>query len=100
LDCLRTCGMMVSFGNASGPVPAFDPLLLSQKGSLFLTRPTLMHYTARREDLLALGADLFAVVAAGKLRVEINQTYPLADVVNAHRDLEARRHTGSTVLLP
>ncbi|EXI67996.1 MAG: Quinone oxidoreductase 1 [Candidatus Accumulibacter adjunctus] len=100
LDCLRTCGMMVSFGNASGPVPAFDPLLLSQKGSLFLTRPTLMHYTARREDLLALGADLFAVVAAGKLRVEINQTYPLADVVSAHRDLEARRHTGSTVLLP
>ena len=100
LDCLRTCGMMVSFGNASGPVPAFDPLLLSQKGSLFLTRPTLMHYTARREDLLALGADLFAVVAAGKLRVEINQTYPLADVVNAHRDLEARKHTGSTVLLP
>ena len=100
LDCLRTCGMMVSFGNASGPVPAFDPLLLSQKGSLFLTRPTLMHYTARREDLLALGADLFAVVAAGKLRVEINQTYPLADVVKAHRDLEARKHTGSTVLLP
>ncbi|MCM8613915.1 quinone oxidoreductase [Accumulibacter sp.] len=100
LDCLRTCGMMVSFGNASGPVPAFDPLLLSQKGSLFLTRPTLMHYTARREDLLALGADLFAVFASGKLRVEINQTYPLADVASAHRDLEARRHTGSTVLLP
>jgi NADPH2:quinone reductase len=100
LDCLRTCGMMVSFGNASGPVPAFDPLLLSQKGSLFLTRPTLMHYTARREDLLALGADLFAIVASGKLRVEINQTYPLADVASAHRDLEARRHTGSTVLLP
>jgi len=100
LDCLRICGMMVSFGNASGPVPPFDPLLLSQKGSLFLTRPTLMHYTARRDDLLALGADLFAVVAAGKLRVEINQTYPLADVVKAHRDLEARKHTGSTVLLP
>ena len=100
LDCLRICGMMVSFGNASGPVPPFDPLLLSQKGSLFLTRPTLMHYTARRDDLLALGADLFAVVAAGKLRVEIHQTYPLADVVKAHRDLEARKHTGSTVLLP
>ena len=100
LDCLRICGMMVSFGNASGPVPPFDPLLLSQKGSLFLTRPTLMHYTARRDDLLALGADLFAVVAAGRLRVEIHQTYPLADVVKAHRDLEARKHTGSTVLLP
>jgi len=100
LDCLRPCGMMVSFGNASGPVPPFDPLLLSQKGSLFLTRPTLMHYTAQRDDLLALGSDLFAVVTAGKLRVEINQTYPLADVVSAHRDLEARKHTGSTVLLP
>ncbi len=100
LDSLRSCGMLVSFGNASGPVPAFDPLLLSQKGSLFLTRPTLMHYTARRADLVALGDELFAVVAAGKVRIEVRQTYALADVASAHRDLEARKHTGSTILLP
>jgi len=100
LDSLRTCGMLVSFGNASGPVPPFDPLLLSQKGSLFLTRPTLMHYTARRADLVALGADLFAMVGSGRLRIEVNQTYPLTEVANAHRDLEARKHTGSTILLP
>ncbi|HPT49296.1 MAG TPA: quinone oxidoreductase [Accumulibacter sp.] len=100
LDSLRTCGMLVSFGNASGPVPPFDPLLLSQKGSLFLTRPTLMHYTAKRADLAALGADLFAVVASGLVKVEINQTYALSEVAAAHRDLEARKHTGSTILLP
>jgi len=100
LDSLQTCGMLVSFGNASGPVPPFDPLLLSQKGSLFLTRPTLMHYTAKRADLVALGNELFDVVGAGKVRIEVNQTYPLADVASAHRDLEARKHTGSTVLLP
>lgn len=100
LDSLRTCGMMVSFGNASGPVPPFDPLLLSQKGSLFLTRPTLMHYTARRDDLVALGEQLFEVVASGKVKIEIHQTYPLAEAATAHRDLEARRHTGSTILLP
>jgi len=100
LDSLRTCGMLVSFGNASGPVPAFDPLLLSQKGSLFLTRPTLMHYTTKRADLVALGDELFAIVAAGKVRIEVHQTYPLADVASAHRDLEARKHTGSTILLP
>ena len=100
LDSLRTCGMLVSFGNASGPVPPFDPLLLSQKGSLFLTRPTLMHYTAKRADLAALGAELFEVVGSGKVKIEVNQTYPLADVARAHRDLEARKHTGSTILLP
>lgn len=100
LDSLQTCGMLVSFGNASGPVPPCDPLLLSQKGSLFLTRPTLMHYTAKRSDLLALGAELFDVVGAGKVRIEVHQTYPLAEVASAHRDLEARKHTGSTVLLP
>ncbi|WP_300449512.1 quinone oxidoreductase [Accumulibacter sp.] len=100
LDSLQTCGMLVSFGNASGPVPPFDPLLLSQKGSLFLTRPTLMHYTAKRSDLLALGTELFDVVGAGKVRIEVHQTYPLAEVAGAHRDLEARKHTGSTVLLP
>jgi NADPH2:quinone reductase len=82
LDSLRTCGMMVSFGNASGPVPPFDPLLLSQKGSLFLTRPTLMHYTAKRADLVALGAELFEVVGSGKVRIEVNQTYPLAEVAS------------------
>ena len=100
LDSLRVRGMMVSFGNASGAVPAFDPLLLSQKGSLFLTRPTLAHYTARRDELLALGAELFALVAAGRVRIEVNQSYALAAVAQAHRDLEARRTTGSTILLP
>ncbi len=100
LDSLRTCGMMVSFGNASGPVPPFDPLLLSQKGSLFLTRPTLMHYTAKRDDLVALGNELFEVVGSGKVKIEVNQTYPLAEVASAHRDLEERKHSGSTILLP
>ena len=100
LDSLRPIGMMVSFGNASGAVPPFNPLLLSQKGSLFLTRPTLGHYSAKREDLLALGAELFAVVASGKVKIEINQTYALADAASAHRDLEARKTTGSTILLP
>ncbi|MBK7355241.1 quinone oxidoreductase [Propionivibrio sp.] len=100
LDSLRVRGMMVSFGNASGPVSPFDPLLLSQKGSLFLTRPTLMHYIAKRDELLALGIELFAVVSSGKVRIKVNQTYALADAANAHRDLEARRTTGSTILLP
>lgn len=100
LDSLRVRGMMVSFGNASGPVAPFDPLLLSQKGSLFLTRPTLMHYIAKRDELLALGIELFAVVSSGKVKIEVNQTYALADAANAHRDLEARKTTGSTILLP
>ncbi len=100
LDSLRTRGMMVSFGNASGPVAPFDPLLLSQKGSIFMTRPTLMHYTAKRAELLALGAELFAVVTSGKVRIEVNQTYALSDAAAAHRDLEARLTTGSTILLP
>ena len=100
LDCLRTLGMMVSYGNSSGPVPPFSPLVLSAKGSLFLTRPTLMAYTARREELLATAAELFEVVRSGAVRVEIRQTYPLAEAAQAHRDLEARRTTGSTVLLP
>lgn len=99
LDCLQPLGMMVSYGNSSGPVPAFSPLVLSAKGSLFLTRPTLMTYTARREDLLATAAELFEVVRSGVVRVEIRQTYPLAEAAQAHRDLEARRTTGSTVLL-
>ena len=100
LDSLRMRGMLVSFGNASGPVPPIEPLLLSQKGSLYLTRPVLWHYTARREDLLALAGELFAVVVSGKVKIEVNQTYALADVASAHRDLEARKTTGSTILLP
>ncbi len=100
LDCLRPLGMMVLFGAASGPVPPFDLGLLAQKGSLFVTRPTLMTYTAKRADLLETAADLFDVVAAGKVRIEVNQRYALRDAAQAHRDLEARRTTGSTVLLP
>ena len=100
LDCLRPLGMMVSYGNASGPVPPLDLILLSQKGSLFVTRPTIMSYTAKRADLDALGAELFEVVGSGKVRIEVNQTYQLAEAAQAHRDLEARKTTGSTILLP
>jgi len=101
LDCLRPLGMMVTFGNASGPVPPLDLLLLSQKGSLFVTRPTLMHYVAKRADLEALAGELFEIVASsGKVRIEVNQTYALKDAAQAQIDLEARKTTGSTVLLP
>lgn len=100
LDSLRPMGMMVSYGNASGPVPPVDLILLSQKGSLFITRPTLMTYTARRADLLELGRELFDRVASGQLRIEVNQRYALRDAAQAHRDLEARKTTGSTILLP
>jgi NADPH2:quinone reductase len=100
LDCLRPMGMLVSFGQSSGPVESFNPGLLAAKGSLFLTRPSLMVYTAKREDLLASAAELFDVVISGAVRVEINQTYALRDTAQAHRDLEARKTTGSTVLLP
>jgi NADPH2:quinone reductase len=100
LDSLRPLGMMVSYGNASGPVAPFDPLLLSQKGSIFITRPTLMHYTAKRADLEALGSELFDVVTSGKVKIEVNQRYALKDAAQAHRDLEARKTTGSTILLP
>ena len=99
LDCLSPRGMMVSFGNASGPVPPFNGAILAQKGSLYLTRPTLMTYTAAREDLLESAGALFAAVKKG-LKIEVNQTYPLKDAAQAHRDLEARKTTGSTVLLP
>jgi len=91
---------MVSYGNASGPVPPLDLLLLSQKGSLFITRPTIATYTAKRADLEALGAELFDAVVSGKVRIEVNQTYALKDAAQAHRDLEARKTTGSTILLP
>lgn len=100
LDCLRPMGMMVSFGNASGPVPPFEPGILAQKGSLFFTRPTLMSYTAKRADLIRSAAELFEVVTSGAVRIEVNQTYQLKDAPQAHRDLEARKTTGSTVLLP
>ncbi len=100
LDSLRPLGMLVTYGNASGPVPPFDLLQLSQKGSLFVTRPTIVHYTAKRADLEALGAELFDIVASGKVRIEVNQTFPLKDAAQAHRDLEARKTTGSTILLP
>jgi len=99
LDCLRPLGLLASFGQASGPVAPFDPALLAAKGSLFLTRPTLMTYTADRSDLLASATDLFAVVQSGDVRIEVNQTYPLSEAAQAHRDLEARKTTGSTVLL-
>lgn len=100
LDCLRPMGILVSFGNASGPVPSFEPALLSAKGSLFLTRPTLMTYTADPKDLQATAAELFSVVASGAVKIHVNRTYALADAAEAHRDLEARKTTGSTVLLP
>lgn len=100
LDSLRPMGMMVSFGNASGPVPPLDLIVLSQKGSLFVTRPTLMNYTAKREDLVALGRELFDVVVSGQVKIEVNQSYPLKDAAQAHRDLEARKTTGSTILIP
>lgn len=100
LDCLRPLGMMVLFGAASGPVAPFDCQLLAQKGSLFLTRPTLFTYSARRDDLLDMAGELFAVVSAGQVRIEVNQRYALCDAAQAHRDLEARRTTGSTILLP
>lgn len=100
LDCLRPLGMMVSFGQSSGKVEPFDTGLLAAKGSLFLTRPSLMAYTAKRSDLVASATELFDVVARGAVKVEINQTYPLKDAAQAHRDLEGRRTTGSTLLLP
>ncbi|MGD8257606.1 MAG: quinone oxidoreductase [Desulfobacterales bacterium] len=100
LDCLRPLGMMVSFGQASGAIPPFDISVLGTKGSLILTRPSLMTYTAKREDLLEHARDLFEVVENGAVKIEIKQTYALADAAQAHRDLEARKTTGSTILIP
>jgi NADPH2:quinone reductase len=100
LDCLRPLGMMVSYGNASGAVPPVDIGILAAKGSLYLTRPTLASYTTKREDLLAVAKDLFDVVASGAVKININQRYALKDAAEAHRDLEARKTTGSTILLP
>jgi NADPH2:quinone reductase len=100
LDCLRPMGMMVSFGQSSGLVPAFDPGRLAAKGSLFLTRPSLMTYTAERDALLEHARDLFEVVQSGAVKIEIRQTYPLSEASRAHHDLEARKTTGSTILIP
>jgi len=100
LDCLAPLGLMVSYGNASGPVPPFDLGVLGAKGSLFLTRPTLATYAAKRADLEAVAADLFSVVTSGAVRIQVNQTFPLQDAAKAHIALESRKTTGSTVLIP
>jgi NADPH2:quinone reductase len=100
LECLRPLGMLVSFGFASGKVPPFDISELSRRGSLFLTRPTLFIYAAKRRDLLGMAADLFAVVVNGDVIIEIQQRYSLLDAAKAHHDLEARQTTGSTIMLP
>ena len=98
LDCLQPMGMMVLYGAASGPVPPFDLGQLAAKGSLFITRPTLFVYTAKREDLVASATELFDLVLHGAVKLHVNQTYALKDAAQAHRDLEARKTTGSTVL--
>ncbi|GIZ51354.1 quinone oxidoreductase family protein [Noviherbaspirillum aridicola] len=100
LDCLAPLGMMVSFGAASGPVPPFSLNELASRGSLFITRPSLFNYTAKRADLENSAADLFSMVTSRKVRIDINQRYALRDAAQAHSDLEARKTTGSTILLP
>lgn len=100
LDCLKPRGLLVSFGNASGPVKALDLGLLASRGSLYVTRPTLMTYTATDEDLKETADDLVAMVESGKVKIPVNQRYALADAVQAHRDLESRKTTGTTILLP
>jgi NADPH:quinone reductase len=100
LNVLRPRGMMVLFGGSSGAVPPFDPVLLSQKGSLYLTRPTLVNYIATREELVARSGAVFSMIATGKLKLRIEYTYPLAEVRRAHRDLEGRKTTGKLLLMP
>ncbi|HDR9240701.1 TPA: quinone oxidoreductase [Burkholderia vietnamiensis] len=100
LDCLAPLGYFVSFGNASGPLPPIDSKEFSSRGSLFFTRPTLFSYIAKRSDLEAAAAELFDVILSGKVKTSINQRYPLAEVGRAHADLESRKTTGSTVLVP
>ncbi len=100
LDCLKPFGMWVTFGNASGKIENFDLGLLAAKGSLYATRPTLFTYTAKREDLVATANELFDMVGRGIVKISVNQTYPLSEAAQAHRDLEGRKTTGSTVLLP
>jgi NADPH2:quinone reductase len=100
LDCLRPLGLFVSFGSASGPIAPFNLGILAQKGSLYVTRPTLVTYTARREDLVATANDLFSVVASGAVKIPVNQKYALKDAAKAHQDLEGRRTTGASILIP
>lgn len=100
IDSLAPLGLMVSYGNASGPVPPLDISLLSAKGSLYITRPTLATYTAKREDLVKVAGELFEVVSNGAVKIQVNQTFPLKDAAAAHIALEGRRTTGSTVLMP
>jgi len=100
LDCLRPFGLMASFGNASGPVPAFAPAALGPKGSLYLTRATLFTHIATREATQAMADELFTMVTSGKVKIRIDQRYALKDVAQAHRDLEARKTTGCSVLIP
>jgi NADPH2:quinone reductase len=100
LNCLQPRGLMVSFGNASGSVPPIEPVLLMQKGSLYLTRPTLANYTATRDELEATAGELFDVVASGKVRIPVQHVYNLADVQQVHRDLEARKTTGCVMMMP
>ena len=97
LDCMRPLGLMASFGQASGKVEPFDAGILAAKGSLYLTRPTLGTYAAKREDLVAMAKELFEVVGSGAVKITVNQTYALKDAAQAHRDLEGRKTTGSTV---
>ncbi len=100
LDCLRPMGYFVSFGSASGQIEAFNINILQMKGSLFATRPTLNHYAAKREDLLSISKDLFEKVGSGAVKIPINQKYPLKDAAKAHKDLEGRGTTGSSILIP
>jgi NADPH:quinone reductase len=100
IQCLRPFGLMASFGNASGPVPPFEPGLLAQNGSLYFTRPTLTTHTAKRADLEAIAQDLFDIVLSGQVKIAVDQRYALGEAAQAHRDLEARKTTGSSILLP
>ncbi|MGO8796951.1 MAG: zinc-binding dehydrogenase, partial [Candidatus Sulfotelmatobacter sp.] len=100
LNVLRPRGMMALFGGSSGAVPPFDPIILTQKGSLFLTRPSLGNYIATREELVARSSAVFGMITAGKLKLRIEHTYPLAEAQQAHRDLEGRKTTGKLLLIP
>lgn len=100
LDCLSPLGMMVSYGSASGPVPPFSLNELAARGSLFITRPSIFSYTAKRDDLEMMAGELFGMVESGKIKIDVNQRYALKDVAQAHRDLESRKTTGSTILIP
>ena len=99
LDCIKPLGLWVTFGNASGPVPAFEMTLLSQKGSLYVTRPTLFTYIAQRQALVDNANDVMDMVRFGRVKIRVTKTYPMADAAQAHRDLESRATTGSVVLL-